>query len=176
MTPGLRALLGKLTAFRVKDWGPDSAEMAPGDDREEVTNLNDAHVVSSLMNPQPEENPLLAIFDTLDGKDPVGTGPKHVFMIDVDHPVHVVDSSTPGHHHIYIEVPGGVSDSLYWPAVRALADAGVIEKGYARVSEERGHTDLRLPWIHKLMHDEEVAAAAAPLPKSDSITTEDLRF
>jgi hypothetical protein len=71
----------------------------------------------------------------------------HKFMIDVDLPVVLVPSTTPGHAHLYIDV------DIEWPRyvelLRALALAGVIEMGYARASIHRGYTSLRPPWVPK---------------------------
>lgn len=72
---------------------------------------------------------------------------RHRPVLDIDFPVHVVPSSTPGHYHLYLDKP------LPWPRYRrlleALADAGIIEPGYARVSIARRYTSVRLPWIRK---------------------------
>lgn len=71
----------------------------------------------------------------------------HKFMIDVDLPVVVMPSSTPGHWHLYIDVD--IEWERYVALLRALAEAGVIEVGYARASIKRGYTSLRPPWIAK---------------------------
>ena len=157
VTEALMGVLKRLRAYRVLDWGPDSAEMAPAEDREVVEKLEKAHVVSSLLDPQPETpdlNDLHTLF--LDVPPRVeGEGERHMVLLDLDVPAHLVPSSTYGHSHLYIDVPGGVPADVYWELVRALAKAGVIEPGYAGVSEERGYTALRLPWIHKLMAAED---------------------
>lgn len=80
----------------------------------------------------------------------ISSGPDrnwHTVALDVDVPVRVVPSSTPGHCHLYIDkaMPWHRYDAL----IRALADAGVVEQGYADVSRERGFTRLRLPWVRK---------------------------
>jgi len=31
----------------------------------------------------------------------------------------------------------------------ALVAAGLVEAGFAEGSKRRGHSDLRLPWVHK---------------------------
>lgn len=85
----------------------------------------------------------------------------HTIMLDVDHPVRVVDSTTPGHHHLYIDV------ALPWPKylalLEALAEAGVVEPGYVAASKRRGATFLRLPWVAKTAEDLERAAARKAL-------------
>jgi hypothetical protein len=71
----------------------------------------------------------------------------HTVMIDIDHPVRVVPSSTEGHYHLYIEIP--IKEQPYFDLLRALAVAGVIEWGYYEASRARGGTHLRLPWVQK---------------------------
>lgn len=80
----------------------------------------------------------------------------HTVMLDIDHPVRVVPSSTPGHYHLYIDVP--VKEEDYFLALRALALAGVIETGYYEASRARGGTHLRLPWIQKDRIRDKIAA------------------
>lgn len=74
-------------------------------------------------------------------------GGKHTVAIDLDVPARLVSSTTPGHSHLYIDVP------MTWPTylslLHALAEAGVIEDGYYGASERRGFTSLRLPWVKK---------------------------
>lgn len=71
----------------------------------------------------------------------------HRPILDIDFPVHIEESSTPGHFHLYLDKP------MPWPRYRrlllALASAGVIEENYANVSDARGYTSVRLPWIRK---------------------------
>ena len=71
----------------------------------------------------------------------------HRPVLDIDFPVHVVPSSTPGHFHLYLDKP--MPWGKYRRLLSALESAGVIEKGYARVSEARGYTSVRLPWVRK---------------------------
>lgn len=71
----------------------------------------------------------------------------HRLLLDLDHPALLLDSSTPGHHHLYVDVE--IPDPEWRELIKALAKAGVIEEGYAEASLERGHTDLRLPWVRK---------------------------
>lgn len=121
---GLRDLLNRLTTFKVIHWGP-SSDAPDGHDRE-TANLSDAHVVSSLRE---------------DGR--------HAVVIDIDHPTWLVKSSTPDHYHLYIDVPGGIEHKDYMGLLAMLARVGVIEEGYKGASWQRGHSDVRLPWIKK---------------------------
>lgn len=126
--PALMALLGRLQAFSV-NWSPKPDEYVLGRDRQ-VESLDAADVASSLI------------------KDD-WRGGHHIIALDIDYPVHVVPSSTPGHSHLYIDVPGGIPHQGYMALVSLLGHLKVIEEGYASVSIQRGHTDLRLPWVKK---------------------------
>lgn len=78
----------------------------------------------------------------------------HKIVLDVDHPVKVLESSTPGHHHLFIDKP--MSWDRYRAVLEALTLAGVVEPGYLGISEQRGYTAVRLPWVKK---DQPEAAA-----------------
>lgn len=129
---GLRSLLHRLTTFKVTRWvagGSTSAEVEHTD-REE-TELDKADVVSSLRP---------------DGR--------HTVVLDIDHPAWLVKSTTPGHYHLYIDVTqpngtAGINWADYSYLLHALGRAGVIEDGYVNASLQRGHTDVRLPWVKK---------------------------
>lgn len=72
----------------------------------------------------------------------------HRPALDIDHPVRVVPSSTPGHHHLFIDVD--MTWAQYSKLLDVLAEVGVIEQGYADVSKVREATYLRLPWVKKV--------------------------
>lgn len=76
-------------------------------------------------------------------------GARHAVLLDIDYPAYLVKSSTPGHYHLYLDVPGGVAHEDYLLLLSVLSKWGVIEKGYARTSKARGFTSLRLPHIKK---------------------------
>lgn len=71
----------------------------------------------------------------------------HAPALDIDSPVHVVPSSTPGHHHVYLEKP--VTWRTYRRLLRALCRAGYVEEAVYWRSLDRGATFLRLPWVRK---------------------------
>jgi hypothetical protein len=73
--------------------------------------------------------------------------PRHTIMLDLDVPATLIPSTTPGHSHLYIDVP--LEWSKYKILLDALAEAGVIELGYASASKARGFSSLRLPWVKK---------------------------
>ena len=72
----------------------------------------------------------------------------HKLILDLDLPAQLIPSTTAGHFHLYVdkEIPW----RTYKKLLKVLAQAGLIEQGYANVSLERGYTAARLPWIKKL--------------------------
>lgn len=72
---------------------------------------------------------------------------KHKPVLDIDMPVTLVPSTTPGHFHLYID------KELDWFAyaglLTALAQCGIIEDGYLGASLQRGYSACRLPWVKK---------------------------
>lgn len=127
---GLLMLISQLTHYEVTDWGNDDSgtkgENRPGDRRKVLSGMNNANVAASTRD---------------DGN--------HALLLDIDHPAWLVPSTTPEHYHLYVNVPGGIEPEKYSALLTALADAGVIEWGYASASIARGWTSVRLPWIQK---------------------------
>lgn len=68
-------------------------------------------------------------------------------VLDVDRPVLVLPSSTPGHHHLYID--RRMTWRRYSRLLDLLVDVDVLEPGYVAAAESRGHTPVRLPWVRK---------------------------
>lgn len=71
----------------------------------------------------------------------------HAPVIDIDVPHRLVPSTTPGHSHLYIDVP--MEWEQFDAILEALADAGVVEEGYYRASMARGFSTVRLPHVKK---------------------------
>lgn len=71
------------------------------------------------------------------------------FNFTIAHPTWLVRSSTPDHYHLYIDVPGGINSVEYFDTLYCMAEAGIVERGYQKVSKRRGHSDVRLPWKKK---------------------------
>lgn len=117
----------KLKLYKDVKW----AAYAEDDERTETEDITEAQVVSSEIR---------------DSRYPWEAG-HHLVLLDLDVPAHLIPSSTPGHSHLYIEVP--VDWPVYERLLEALADAGVIETGYVSASRDRKATHLRLPWIKK---------------------------
>jgi hypothetical protein len=93
-----------------------------------TSNLDEATVVTSLVEQK------------------LGQG-VHKPILDVDIPVKVIPSTTEGHNHLYIDKE--LTSEQYFKLLDALADAGIIERGYANVSKSRGYTAVRMPWVKK---------------------------
>jgi hypothetical protein len=71
----------------------------------------------------------------------------HTIMLDLDVPAKLVPSTTDGHSHLYIDVV--LEDTDYARLLRALREAGVIQRGFEKQLKSRGFTALRLPWVRK---------------------------
>ena len=111
--------------FKIKRWGSGYGSKATPDEREEVSSMADADIITSQI-----ENSKM-----------------HTIMLDLDVPAKLIRSTTAGHSHLYIDVP------VCWPRYKllleALALAGVLEPAYVEHSKTKGFTALRLPWVKK---------------------------
>lgn len=81
--------------------------------------------------------------DCPEGVDPRSFDGLHAPCIDLDYPAYLIESSTPGHFHLYLEKK--VPWDKYKAVLRALADADLIEEGYYNASVKHGGSYLRLP-------------------------------
>jgi len=72
---------------------------------------------------------------------------KHMPVLDFDLPARYVPSSTPGHGHLYIDVP--MTWEQHEAILVALRDAGVIQPGFANASIARKATMCRPEWVKK---------------------------
>lgn len=72
---------------------------------------------------------------------------RHSPALDIDSPIRAIPSSTPGHHHLYLERP--ITWRAYRRLLRALRAAGYVENAVYWRSLDRGATFLRLPWVRK---------------------------
>lgn len=78
----------------------------------------------------------------------------HRPALDIDTPIKLRESSTPGNYHLYFE-DIELTWKQYKKLLKALAKAGIIEEGYARVSIKRKQTILRLfPNKHEAPEDQ----------------------
>lgn len=77
-------------------------------------------------------------------KTPKGT---HKPVLDLDFPAKLIDSSTPGHHHLLIDKE--LTWHQYVKLLDVMQEVGLLEPGYVSASKERGFTCVRLPWVKK---------------------------
>lgn len=87
----------------------------------------------------------------------------HRPVLDIDFEASLVPSSTPGHYHLYLD---GIELSWrqYRRLLKALAKAGVIQRGYYCWSVRRGQSTVRLPWVKKM--PEELSSPYEPKVRS----------
>lgn len=78
----------------------------------------------------------------------------HAPIIDLDFPHEYVPSTTPGHGHLYLNVP--ISGWRFFALNLGLYLGGVIEKGYFVWSIRRGGNFVRRPWVKKSTAEERV--------------------
>lgn len=105
-----------------------------GNDHEGVADIERANLITSIVE--------------AGGLSRLGGGfASHKVVIDVDLPVTVVESTTPGHCHLFVD------KAMTWPEyvalLEALTVAGIVEPGYLAAALQRGHTAVRLPWVRK---------------------------
>jgi hypothetical protein len=71
----------------------------------------------------------------------------HMPVLDLDFPLVAEPSTTPGHHHLYID------RAMSWDQLVKLMDVmeeiGLLEPGYVEAAKMRGYSSVRLPWIEK---------------------------
>ena len=135
MSTNLLGLLGALRLFKVTKWDEDSSVTYSKEEREPALSIVEANVSTSIREDR-------------DG---------HALLIDLDVPAYLVPSSTPGHSHLYVDV--AIPQATYFRLLDLLAEAGVIQYGYANSSKHRGGTALRLPWIKKEAVEESAPTA-----------------
>lgn len=77
----------------------------------------------------------------------IGESKYHSPVLDVDMPCQVLPSSSPGHHHLYIDHP--MEWDTYRLLLQSMAQAGLLEWGFVSSSVERGFSAVRTPWVKK---------------------------
>lgn len=126
----LRRFIDRARCFKVTKWSTNSASDEHTPDRYEADTMS-ADVVSSRT------------------KGSLDREKQHQVVLDIDHEAWLVKSTTPGHYHLYIEVPDGIDWTKYGTMMLAMAAAGVLEPGYVNASISRGYSAVRLPWVKK---------------------------
>ena len=89
-----------------------------------------------------EEHPANAYFSR-------GEDGYHYPCIDIDIPVRLVPSSTPGHSHLYVDEP--ITWDTYKNLLEALTEADIVEVGYFNASVKQGGTTVRMPHVKKVV-------------------------
>ena len=74
-------------------------------------------------------------------------GSMHMPAIDIDFPCELVESSTPGHFHLYIDKE--ISLDHYLNILQAMMNAGIVQTGFYKSAVRRGQTFLRKPGVRK---------------------------
>lgn len=110
------------TFWKVDQWGDGTSadNYQQKQKQHEVGSLEEADLVGSLL--------------------PNG---RHAPVIDIDLPCRLVESKTPGHHHLYIDKELTWGD--YRRLLRLLSDIGIVEYGYYGASLAHGQTFVRVP-------------------------------
>lgn len=117
--------------------------------------LEEANVMTSLIDlAAVTDLPMVGAQHTV-GRDDVVL---HRPVIDIDHRVAVVESSTAGHSHLFVDLMMPWDDVV--KLLDVMAEIGLVEPGYVSASKARGYTAVRLPWVSKSqLSDEEVRGA-----------------
>lgn len=108
----------------VKNLGAIDHTTYDGADGRVVTNRDDANIITSEISPG-----------------------LHAPVLDIDFAARLIPSSTPGHFHLYLD------KAMTWDKYRkllvALAEAGIIEQGWAGASITNGYSSIRKRGVYK---------------------------
>lgn len=75
-------------------------------------------------------------------------GPRtYPFIVGLESPARLVPSSTPNHHHLYLDTELPWND--YALLLKRFEEATIIQRGFYRASMERKQTMLRKPGVYK---------------------------
>jgi len=72
----------------------------------------------------------------------------HAPCIDIDLPCRLIESKTPGHFHLYIDTV--IPEDKYFPMLKAMADAKIVQSGYYHASVKHGMTVVRIQFKDKI--------------------------
>lgn len=79
--------------------------------------------------------------------DPFGENRMHKPVIDLDLDAKLVPSTTPGHHHLFIDK--AMTWDNYVRLLCVLAEVGIVEPGYVSACIDQGRSSVRLPHVRK---------------------------
>jgi hypothetical protein len=82
----------------------------------------------------------------LDGKT-IGGFTGHAPALDIDVPAYLIESGTPGHTHLYLDVP--MTWSQYMKLLKVMAEVGILQASWVDGALQEGATVLRVPWKKK---------------------------
>jgi hypothetical protein len=102
-----------------------------------------AYTGSASVKLVPEKDPVKANLVS----SRIGESKYHSPVLDIDMPCQVLPSSSPGHHHLYIDHP--MEWDTYRLLLQSMAQAGILEWGFVSSSVERGYSAVRTPWVKK---------------------------
>ena len=119
----------------------------PGNETMFVENLNGPYVKNGRRSKRIRTEDLTRANVTTSRTTSDSWGHTHRPVLDIDLPIKVVESSTPGHHHLYIDKEMDWED--YSKLLEVLAEVGILEPGYVSAALDRGFTAVRLPWVKK---------------------------
>jgi hypothetical protein len=114
-------------------------------DSEDIETGNVSRIIAE--KPLAESNSVGSLYLPMGDKDGGLNSGYHKPVLDIDVPAMLVPSSTPGHHHLYIDklIPW----YEYARLLQTLGRVGIIQKGYMHASVERDGSWVRAPWIRK---------------------------
>lgn len=72
---------------------------------------------------------------------------RHAPTLDIDFPCELIESSTEGHFHLYIDVP--MSWGEYEMLLAVLQKVGICQAGFVQLSLARGASFVRKPGVKK---------------------------
>jgi len=114
--------------YRCRLYGNSSSTMVPSEDVERV-HPYDANLISSVQH---------------DGK--------HCLLLDLDMPHFYVESSSPGHGHLYIK--SALTKEQLNEILEPLVKYGIVQPGIYNGFKRRGWLSLRLPGQRKNTEDD----------------------
>lgn len=132
--------MGDRTPFRaLKSLKGDSQnldENEPLGDREACKSDN-ASLVSSRVSH----------YSDMFASDVQPAGNYHMPVLDIDYPAHLIESSTPGHYHLYLNQ--WVQWDDYVKLLKCMQRCGLLQSGFVKNSVKRGASFTRLPGVKK---------------------------
>lgn len=129
--------------FHVVDFGSED-EYDLGDEADPETQKSASKARHAVLDPA-KANVFSSLLQGQEIDDPDDA--LHTIALDIDHRMRVVDSSTEGHGHLYIDCQMPWRDVV--KLMRVMAEVGLLEPGYVKASERRLATHLRMPWESK---------------------------